>query len=308
MIEERHKTGRFSIPNFYVRRILRVWPVFFLVIGLGMCLALISPATFGLPERPVEKLWMYFLFCGNYDVMHMTMLGLQGVANDALRVTWSLAIEEQFYLLWPLLFFFTNKKFAAAVLALVLVCLALKFIKMYDRFYFFHSLSSFYFIALGAFTAFLAHRFKDKIQSIFRRWHFALNYAIVFLVVFFSPEIEAMAGGSRIVLEVTISFCYLVLILEQTVYQRPLVQASSVPLLAKLGRYTYGMYLYHQLIIYVWFALVSWEMTAVWEPFVYGIIILLITTAVGYASYELMEKRVLRLKDRFSKVVSGSGE
>ena len=99
--------------NFYVRRILRIWPLYFaLLIFVFVLLPWIVPA---LRERIFTQChpWQsYFLFVQNFFV-HEFGIGPVGV-------TWSLAIEEQFYLVWPLFILFLPRK----LLPLLLIGLA----------------------------------------------------------------------------------------------------------------------------------------------------------------------------------------
>jgi len=90
--------------NFYARRVLRIWPLYFAVIGtLLVVLPHLAPAMM----RPLiasagGHLWLYPLFLQNL-VMPDTVAGPLGI-------TWSLAIEEQFYFVWPLMVFLLPEK------------------------------------------------------------------------------------------------------------------------------------------------------------------------------------------------------
>src|SRR5438093_6975850 len=94
LLDTKHSPGYFT--NFYARRCLRLWPLYYSVIVL---MFVVVPAL-----RPSEAQaifdrsspwWAYPLFLQNFLVPHLTM------ATGLLAVTWSLAIEEQFYLVWP---------------------------------------------------------------------------------------------------------------------------------------------------------------------------------------------------------------
>lgn len=88
----RSKGSRHYFRNFYVRRALRIFPLYYLVIGL-LLFVLARPATTG-----GEKL-SYLLY---YQNIRYALFGEQ-VMDPARLITWSLAIEEQFYLVWPAL-------------------------------------------------------------------------------------------------------------------------------------------------------------------------------------------------------------
>jgi peptidoglycan/LPS O-acetylase OafA/YrhL len=96
LVKAKNQTGYFK--NFYLRRCLRIWPLYYSVLLFAfVILPLLRPAEvidiFGPRSGPW---WSYPVFLQNYLVRVPT--GATGV----LSVTWSLGVEEQFYLVWPL--------------------------------------------------------------------------------------------------------------------------------------------------------------------------------------------------------------
>src|SRR5580658_479878 len=85
LLAERERTGKINIPNFYVRRIFRIFPAYYLFLFV---MAVLLP-TGWLVLHKVDFLPSAAFF-SDYQTPH-----------DALGHTWSLAVEEQFYLLWP---------------------------------------------------------------------------------------------------------------------------------------------------------------------------------------------------------------
>ncbi|MGH9412497.1 MAG: acyltransferase family protein [Terriglobales bacterium] len=104
LLDERTQPHFFR--NFYARRGLRIWPLYFLVVPLVYFT--FGPHSSWIGSRPG---WLYFLF-----YVQNLVPGL----NGALYPTWSLAIEEQFYLVWAPLVRFVPQKLLAALLLVVL--------------------------------------------------------------------------------------------------------------------------------------------------------------------------------------------
>ena len=101
LLRERELKGRVDLKTFYIRRLLRIWPLYFFVIAL---VGLIS-----LFDRTQVIGWAYalsfFLFAGNW------MMALRGLPRAiAIVPLWSVSFEEQFYLLWPLVLRRATKK------------------------------------------------------------------------------------------------------------------------------------------------------------------------------------------------------
>jgi peptidoglycan/LPS O-acetylase OafA/YrhL len=93
LLRERELKGTLDLKAFYIRRLLRIWPLYFFVIALAGLLSLF--------DRSQVMGWPYaisfLLFAGNWIMV------LRGFPHaTAIVPLWSVSFEEQFYLLWPL--------------------------------------------------------------------------------------------------------------------------------------------------------------------------------------------------------------
>lgn len=122
LIDTKHSEGYFK--NFYTRRCLRIWPLYFLtILFMFVVVPFLRPsdaqAIFSARSSPW---WAYPLFLQNLLVPVPTG------ATGLLAVTWSLAIEEQFYLVWPLVVrFCTEAQLRKLALGVICVSPALRF-------------------------------------------------------------------------------------------------------------------------------------------------------------------------------------
>jgi peptidoglycan/LPS O-acetylase OafA/YrhL len=119
LVESKNQANYFK--NFYARRVLRIWPLYYaLVIFTFLVLPTIRPSlTNTIFER--SHPWQSYLFL----LQNLTAIGEKGF--DTLRVTWSLAIEEQFYLVWPLIVWLVPRRsLKSLALSAVLLSMALR--------------------------------------------------------------------------------------------------------------------------------------------------------------------------------------
>lgn len=107
LLSELDKRGQIRLRSFYARRALRLFP------ALAVLLIVVTAASLLEPHRPWSHLTLIglpfvLLYVGNWYVAFSGVSAPLGAINQ----TWSLGVEEQFYLLWPVLLIFVTRRFA----------------------------------------------------------------------------------------------------------------------------------------------------------------------------------------------------
>lgn len=301
LIQEKKITGKIHVGNFYVRRILRIWPLFYVCILFGLVLYPLLKKVIGGELFIVAHPWTYFVFLNNFDF-------LKNGAPAIISVLWSVAIEEQFYLFWPLLLaLFPVKNYKLILYSIIFGSFIFRcFYFDNERVLQFHTLAVIGDMALGGLFAYyiiFSETFKQKIASL-NRLVIACIYTFAIILFLFREEIFP---GSLMVLErIVIAIVFGLIILEQNFSKNSFFKMSSMKLISRWGIYTYGLYCIHVIaIIFVEIAFkkAGLDMQSPFVLFLLTILAFIVCIALALISYNFFEKKFLRLKDKFAFIV-----
>lgn len=307
LVQEDAVKGKINISFFYLRRILRIWPLYYVLLFLTFAIYPLLINYYGynaLQSRPAY----YLLFLSNFDVIHLASIS-ENMWYSVQTITWSVAIEEQFYIVWPILFIITPRKYYTFIFVVViLTSLLFRLNNLDSRVLYYHSLSVCGDLATGGLAGYYAYQ-SEKFRNFFRILDQKIIVGVyIFMVgwLFYSSQFHhtETAGAFHRVLN-TIFFAFV--ILEQNYSLYSFFKFSSFKLLSKLGKYTYGLYLLHPislggvyLILSYWSSEFNLQSTS--TTIVYSILSLLITIFLSYISYQYFEKTFLKFKDKFNLI------
>jgi peptidoglycan/LPS O-acetylase OafA/YrhL len=299
--------------NFYVRRLLRIFPLYYGVLALVFFLAPLVPLLRGptLDYLVDRQAWAWLYAVNIYIAKHGEW------SLSYIDHFWSLAIEEHFYFFWPLVVF----ALARRPRALIAVSLATAASAMLARligsvmglnWWTTYTLTPFRLdgLAAGAFLA-LTARQPGGVERLARALPLLVAVVGGLLAVTFVWTRLVSREGLDLVLPVRAALilmllaCLLVWALiapERSATWRLLCSRSMV----FLGTYSYGLYVYHHFISYYLITNRTDLELAIWLGSHEAAVALQATLgvaaslALAYLSYELFEKRFLRLKRLFA--------
>jgi len=303
LLREKVRTGTVDVKWFYLRRILRIWPLYFFFLALAL-------ATNGLipNERvSIKAVVAFLLFSGNWWMMS----ALRSVS--VINPLWSLSVQEQFYFVWPPLVRNLGERgllVAAGVMLFVSNVMRLAIFLAHvgsERYIKFNSFTRLDPIALGIIAAVLLRGRSPALSIVRRLLLFVTSFAVLWAVaIFLHSEADGMEAvhlssviGYPLVALSSIGILLSVLARIPPWYAfRPLVY---------LGRISYGLYVFHLLGLKL--ADVIGAHTSFGTRFVkgQGLLGFLLTVVMAMISYHALEKPFLRMKERFAHVPSRPG-
>jgi peptidoglycan/LPS O-acetylase OafA/YrhL len=297
LLWENQQRGKISVSHFLLRRTLRIWPLYFLVVCFGFFLFPLLPCGI----VTVHEFWRFALFLSNIDEI---LVGARDPINF-LSATWSVSVEEQFYLAWAVLIgFMAFRKWQTYLGFFILIIAASLAFRWYYidqlRVIYYHTFAVMSDLAIGGIIGLLA--FKAKIQDFFRNLP---KWVIIGVYV---------AGIMLILLETKLFHSYLLIferlvyagffafvVLEQIYAQHSFYKIDSIPGMASSGELTYGFYMFHCIFLYYWqqlFVHFGWTEQAIY--FVLYLLLSFVSTYVlAWLSYHYFEKPFLKLKKHF---------
>jgi peptidoglycan/LPS O-acetylase OafA/YrhL len=293
LLREQQETGGISLRNFYLRRILRIWPLYFLVVALGVVLA----HTVAGQSLPWYYVAGYLLFAGNW--LHAVF----GRPESVCSPLWTVSIEEQFYLLWPLLMKLLQRRgmIVAAIVTFMLATvsrLGFMFAGWSGGFIYYGSICRCDSLALGILLAL----FADRLPRLTRGLRWLLLGTGVAGWIASSAWLNEQPGpvDIRMVLGRLIVSLSAGAILYACLHSHSrLVRGAWV---VQLGKISYGLYVLHLtgilLTLKLFHPVWGWQLLAV-KALGFGM-----TVILALASYRWVESPFLRIKDRFATVLS----
>jgi len=276
-LNEINNTGRFSRTNFFLRRAVRIYPLYFMVVAASFYLLPVIAGSMGRTVSLPENKWMYWTFLSNFDPQDHIF---------ALKFLWSISVEEQFYVLFIALSYFFRKNIYVIVVGLVSLSFWSPYVSQISGISDYHNpLTYFAHFGIGMGAAkmyFDRNRLLNNINLLIA----SMLSGGVALVSFRYAAFDPILNTSFAVFAA--SFLLLTIYVFEQKRNRKLLPAFT----EILGRYTYGLYVYSGFVLT--FAGIFLSGRNNYLVFLFEFVILLVISVI---SYHLFEKRFLELKD-----------
>ncbi len=311
LLREREKTGEISVKQFYIRRILRIWPLYYVGVILGVVVAVLPGGN----RSDLGGISWFAFFAGAwYIVFH-------GGLGQPVNALWSISVEEQFYLFAPWIAKYFNRSalygFCAALFAFSNVCLyLLGRSSAVDRVVWFNSFVQFECFAAGILVCLILHGRLPRIAAWQRIALIVLCLSFWFYACYglgsrFGNLGQHNPGSWPLIFGYALATLGCVLLLVASLG----VNSKLLPAWAIfLGRISFGLYVYHGYVIYLTDHFIIRYVATLKNPIIdrlKGPIFLLnialtlgLTILIAALSYRYFETPFLKMKKRHSVIES----
>ena len=295
LLIEKAKTNTINLKNFYLRRIFRIWPLYYF--ALIMSLVLIYLKIIPNVQNISTSLFFYIFLMANIAyVLKITIPGITPL--------WSIGVEEQYYLLWPHIV----KRSSNYLKSFFYFFVVYSFIKLLSYLIFTPDSTIYEFLittridimCMGAIGAYIAYSKKNiLLKIIYRKEIQILSWFILIISIIYKP----IHIYSFIDPEIN-SIFYLFIILNISSNKKSLISLENI-FFNFIGKISYGIYVYHMILIYLISYLFSY-LNLQLRYIEIHIIVLISTIFVAWISYKFFETPFLKLKNKYSIIKSST--
>jgi peptidoglycan/LPS O-acetylase OafA/YrhL len=291
LLREVQKTGTVSVTRFYARRVLRIWPLYFASLLVGL--------LWSVYHHLFHTEWRWYLaallMCANFTTL---------LPATALGHLWSISVEEQFYLIWPTLMRRLTRR--GLIIAAGVFIAAANAMLVYDGLrhvpaewvIWYNSLVQFEMFAAGILLAIFTVEERSWPSSRFVRLILIASVPTIWFVAEYFTKIKLLGQGALEPGRLCLGYASVAISCAVLIYA--VLGSEGWPRwLVHMGKVSYGLYVFHVPVLIVIrrspFSMSFWLAEA---------LALILTSALALLSYQYFEMRFLKMKQRLEVIPS----
>jgi len=285
------KNKKFSIIYFYERRIRRILPALLFLILILSFVSFIF-LTWSQLSSFYNSIKATLLFYSNFYFWKNTPYFTTDAELQPLLHTWSLSIEEQFYIFFPIILIILNKYIKKQILLFIFFSFLLSFLICYwaslntgNNFNFYFTLSRLWELAIGSLVAYYLFK-KKKISDIFCQIFSFIGFIFIIYSIFFFNKQTLFPGLSTLL--PTIGTSLIIIFANDNSFIKKIL---SFKIFVWIGLISYSFYLWHQpLLAFGKIYFINYENS-------HKLLLISISLVISFLSWKYIEK-VFRNKDK----------
>jgi peptidoglycan/LPS O-acetylase OafA/YrhL len=299
LLTETKRAETVSIISFYKKRILRIWPLYFLIVLLGaVIIPYVIPGELFMHPYTIHgvvewwRLGTFTFNLGQYpDFISVSLI---------LGVLWSLSVEEQFYLVWPWCIKYLNLKqkgIQTLLLIVIVIATIFRYVHADNRSIVeYHTFSVMSDIAMGGLFSSIYVMVHESIRNLerYKAWIIqGISFTIVSADIIFRQNLFQFK--LFIALE-PIIFAIAVVGILISLLQYSVSSFFNNRVLVYLGKISYGLYMYHIIAMIIILSIAQKTPLPAWVQIAGSLVVVIILASI---SYQFFEKPILSLKKRW---------
>ena len=313
LLTEKIKTGTVAIKKFYWRRVLRIWPLYYLIVILGFfVIPYITTGGFNFTNKELNEHYGLNLFL--YLIIFPNVAHAMFNPVPLISQTWSIGVEEQFYIIWPVL-----AKKAKNIFKMLLVVFSIMIgIKVFILLLFklgygsntllilkkFFAMSKIECMTIGGMGAYFLFNYQEKFKSvIYHKAVLPLSLIGIPILLLFTPS--QLQDGVHLVYSVL----FLFIIANVSGNPNSFLKLEN-KVFNFLGKISYSIYMYHFMLIpfvFYLFKKIGIEPSNQLIPqLIMYVSITGLSVLVSWLSFTYFEGWFLKLKTKYTIIKSGS--
>lgn len=301
--QEIKQTDKILMKNYFLRRILRIWPLYF-----GYIFIMLFLTNFANLKMCILRLAGLLTFTDNLMTAKLNFNEYISYAGHL----WTISLEQQYYIFLPFFVYFARKTrlktilFCSAAIWLFMIIGRIISVQLELKHPFIWVLpiqaDAFLFgtlLGLGVFN-----RVFNKINNSIK----LLVGVLLLSIIFFIPNVDEI-GANQVVIYIILAFGFMLVLDGILKNQQKWSNIFSSKIIRYLGKISYGLYVYHMICIaYIPKFIQNNYFFVFKDTFLYRLsicfITLILTISISALSYELYEKWFLKQKEKFTIISS----
>jgi peptidoglycan/LPS O-acetylase OafA/YrhL len=301
LINEKTSSARVNLKQFYLKRVLRIWPLYFLVVGASI-LVINHIAIYQVPA--LSEMFYRNLRTADILLLLFILPNYVHIFMPYLTQVWSIGIEEQFYLAQPMLVKFT-KSASTLIMVMIVAVFAKEYLLFINKMVYSSVLNDIakqaeYFgcLAIGCIGALVCHAYPDLVKRLIHN-KIAQSAAFMF---FIASLVVIRITNSETAIDYRIhAITFLIMIVNAATNADSRYNLNNRAL-DYLGKISYGLYMYHEIGIGTAIAIVTCFRASITSYLFFELIVytisLSVTILISALSFRYFEGYFLSLKKK----------